>query len=232
MFQIVKTPAMADHYAELGRSLAPIGTVVELGIFRGGSTALLNELLRPGHLVAVDIASESGSLAFDRYAAEHPTVETLWGVSQADRDAVLSAIGVGPLDLVVDDGSHLYGLTAASFDLLFPLVRPGGVYVIEDWNWPFNPSEAESIYWRGHRSLSDLILDLAGLSVARPGIIERIELRGSLLIVEHGPADATGINVRRDPYRRSNWLRNAAVDRIRRPLSRIKRRLLAVTPRL
>jgi predicted methyltransferase len=35
------------------------------------------------------------------------------------------------LDLVVDDTSHL-GPTRASFNTLFPRLRPGGVYVIED----------------------------------------------------------------------------------------------------
>jgi len=38
------------------------------------------------------------------------------------------------IDLVIDDASHLLDETRASFETLFPLMRPGGIYVIEDWN--------------------------------------------------------------------------------------------------
>ena len=34
---------------------------------------------------------------------------------------------------MIDDASHLLDPTRSSFDVLFPLLRPGGVYVIEDW---------------------------------------------------------------------------------------------------
>ena len=36
-------------------------------------------------------------------------------------------------DLIVDDASHFGALTAATFQLLWPLVAPGGFYVVEDW---------------------------------------------------------------------------------------------------
>ena len=36
-------------------------------------------------------------------------------------------------DLIVDDASHLYRPTLASFEVLYPRLRPGGTYVIEDW---------------------------------------------------------------------------------------------------
>lgn len=45
----------------------------------------------------------------------------------------------GAPDIVVDDASHLSSLTIQSFAILFALLKPGGVYVIEDthasyWN--------------------------------------------------------------------------------------------------
>jgi hypothetical protein len=39
------------------------------------------------------------------------------------------------LDLIVDDASHTYEQTKASFEILFPLLQPGGIYLIEDWSW-------------------------------------------------------------------------------------------------
>jgi hypothetical protein len=40
---------------------------------------------------------------------------------------------------VVDDASHTYEETKASFEILFPLLQPGGIYLIEDWSWAHGP---------------------------------------------------------------------------------------------
>lgn len=36
------------------------------------------------------------------------------------------------IDIIVDDASHLNKLTISSFELLFPILNPGGIYFIED----------------------------------------------------------------------------------------------------
>ncbi|HEY2766460.1 MAG TPA: hypothetical protein VGJ13_20985 [Pseudonocardiaceae bacterium] len=46
----------------------------------------------------------------------------------------------GPLDIVIDDGSHISKHVIGSFDALFPHVRPGGLYVIEDLQMSYWPS--------------------------------------------------------------------------------------------
>lgn len=38
----------------------------------------------------------------------------------------------GLFDAIIDDGSHINELTIKSFDLLFPYLKSGGVYIIED----------------------------------------------------------------------------------------------------
>jgi hypothetical protein len=46
---------------------------------------------------------------------------------------------IGPLDLIVDDGSHVNGDQITTFKTLFPHLNPGGYYVIEDLQtsyWP------------------------------------------------------------------------------------------------
>jgi hypothetical protein len=224
-FNVVKWPNMLDHFQQLVGDLQPVETVVELGIYHGGSTVLLNELLRPRRLIAIDLTPASPAPRFDRYVAEHPEVSAHWGVDQSDRAAVLAAVGTEPIDLVVDDASHFYDLTAASFDVLFPRLRPGGRYLIEDWNWSFLPHHAEIGRWRVQRSMSDLLLDLAGLSLARPGTIGRITVLPSFIAVERGDADATGIDVRGDPYRRSDHRRNSRFAAVKEPASRIVRKV-------
>ncbi len=39
--------------------------------------------------------------------------------------------------MIVDDASHIGRLTAATYALLWPLVKPGGYYVVEDWADPW-----------------------------------------------------------------------------------------------
>lgn len=59
---------------------------------------------------------------------------------QTDRAALASLVRrTGPLDIVIDDGSHVSEHVLTSFSVLFPHVRDGGWYVIEDLQtsyWP------------------------------------------------------------------------------------------------
>jgi hypothetical protein len=43
----------------------------------------------------------------------------------------------GPLDVVIDDGSHYTEHQRGSFALLWPAVKPGGIYIIEDLQCTF-----------------------------------------------------------------------------------------------
>jgi predicted O-methyltransferase YrrM len=118
--------------------------VFELGVWKGGSVVFWAEALRPDRLVAVDKREGSDSPAFESYlAARTPRLQVHWAVDQSDQGrlrTLLDGAFDGLLDLVIDDASHLYGPTRASFETLFPRLRPGGLYVIEDWAWA---------HWRG-----------------------------------------------------------------------------------
>ena len=134
-----KTRELVERYVALCEATQP-KRIVELGINRGGSTALLSELTRPERLVAVELATEAAPLLTD-YIAEHglgDVVRPHYGVDQADRprltEIVDHELGAAALDLVVDDASHRYEPSRTSFEVLFPRLRHGGIYVIEDWS--------------------------------------------------------------------------------------------------
>jgi hypothetical protein len=105
--------------------------IVELGIAQGGSIALFAGYATDAQLVALDFSTERIE-PLDAHLADAGLVDRVhlaYGVDQSDRAAVLAAIeplGPEPLDLVLDDASHRYAETVASFDLLFPRLRPGG----------------------------------------------------------------------------------------------------------
>src|SRR5690349_9455306 len=52
----------------------------------------------------------------------------------ADALAKIRALGV-EFDIIVDDGSHASYHQQLAFDILYPLLKAGGFYIIEDLNW-------------------------------------------------------------------------------------------------
>ncbi len=92
-------------------------------------------------------------------------VSVYYGVNQADTARLAEIVrdefaGV-PLDLVVDDASHLFDETRASFNALFPHLRPGGSYIIEDWSWPHRWFVFPNPSYRAVTPVSAFALELA-----------------------------------------------------------------------
>lgn len=54
-------------------------------------------------------------------------------ISQDDEAKLNFIIGAyGPIDVFIDDASHINPLSIRTFELMFPKVKPGGVYIWED----------------------------------------------------------------------------------------------------
>jgi predicted O-methyltransferase YrrM len=138
LLRVAKPADLIEAYAGLLERCAP-SVIVELGICGGGSTALLALLAKPRKLVAIELDPEpiEGLATFLHSRGLADAVRPYFGVDQGDRDTVATIvdreIGTEPIDLVIDDASHLLRESRVSFDLLFPRLRPGGLYVIEDW---------------------------------------------------------------------------------------------------
>lgn len=137
-FLIRKPAALFERYVELADRFRG-GHLVELGIAAGGSTALLSLLAAPRSLTALELDPESVTALVEFIGARglSSVVRPHHGVDQADRERVAALVDSSradePIDLVIDDASHRYHETLASFEVLFPRLRPGGWYIIEDW---------------------------------------------------------------------------------------------------
>jgi SAM-dependent methyltransferase len=201
---IFKPRWRVEHYVELLERLKP-ARIFELGIFLGGSTALFAELARPRRLVAIDNRSrqpQSLTGYLDRRGLSE-LVHTYYDVNQADRARLIEIVGEAfgdePIDLVVDDCSHRYAATRAAFSVLFPLLRPGGVYVIEDWPWAHTPVGAEDADGAkpGQVPLTRLIFELILAIPGVPDLIERIEVDSNAAEVTRGhtPADPSSFDL-------------------------------------
>jgi Glycosyltransferase WbsX/Methyltransferase domain len=188
--------------------------MLEIGIWDGGSTAFWYEHLRPERLVAIDLQDREDSPYFRRWVTAGGLAErvlTRWRTDQADRQALHEIVERdlgGELDLVIDDGSHLDAPTRASFEALFPLLPPGGLYIVEDWAWEHWPEfQDPGHFWAGEESLAALVCDLVAAAGSSPALIGSLLVYEGFVVVERGPGsvDRHGFrladHVRRRPWR-------------------------------
>lgn len=119
-------------YLTLAGRIGTGGRVCEVGVDLGYSLAMWQALFPQGLVVGVD-----------HDPSAHWPDGTTRVVCEQDDPRMPSLVGdvSSSFDLIVDDASHHGGLTRATFELLWPLVTPGGWYVVEDWqvafgDWP------------------------------------------------------------------------------------------------
>ncbi|HKV44285.1 MAG TPA: class I SAM-dependent methyltransferase [bacterium] len=167
--------------------------VFELGIFRGGSVAFWFEHLRPQKHVAIDIAPWGDGEYFKRYVGARglgERVKTYWGTDQGDSARlrqIVRAEFTAPLDLVIDDASHMYALTKKSFETLFPLLRCGGLYVIEDWCWAHvGRWQAPDSPFAFQTPLTNLILECVEAAGSSPALVAGVNVFGHFAVIERG----------------------------------------------
>lgn len=189
---LLKNRAMIERQLEIYRA-AGVRHAFEFGIFQGGSSLLLTEALGLVRFAALDMSPPVEALdAIVVQQGLSDRIRLTYGVSQNSEDKVRQAIGAsfepGEIDLIIDDASHHYELTAASFEIAFPYLRAGGLYVIEDWGWAHWPGRWRDVDspWRERRALSELVVQLAVAVASRPDHFARLELYPTFAVLQKG----------------------------------------------
>lgn len=97
----------------------------------GASLKMWKHFFKKGSIYGIDI--------YDKSSLEENRIKTFKG-SQIDKVFLEEVIeNIGKPDLIIDDGSHINDHIIESFRILFPNLRSGGIYVIEDIQtsyWP------------------------------------------------------------------------------------------------
>ena len=108
--------------------------MMEIGVSFGGSLEMWRNYFGPkATIFGVDINPDCAARC-------DPPNQVRIG-SQADPAFLRQVVAeMGGLDIVLDDGSHFATHQRASFEALWPLLAPGGLYMIEDtqtayWPW-------------------------------------------------------------------------------------------------
>jgi predicted O-methyltransferase YrrM len=137
-FSLRKPPDLVNQLAELCNSHHG-ETIVELGIAAGGSTALIALMTQPRKLVACELSPTPVAALAELIQLRNlgDIVRPHYGIDQANKDALAKVLddelGNKPIELVIDDASHTYEATLASFEVIFPRLSDGGLFIIEDW---------------------------------------------------------------------------------------------------
>lgn len=155
--------------------------MIEIGVFRGGSLELWRKYFGPAaKLFGIDIDPACATLA------DSPNQVR---IGSQDDPAFLSSVvqEMGAPDIILDDGSHVADHQLASFKTLWPLLKTGGVYVIEDLHTAYWPGEWAGGYRRRHTAIEtvkQLIDEMHGWWHDQPEKISRKLELGAIHIYE------------------------------------------------
>jgi hypothetical protein len=189
-----KSPAdIALYEQEFGVELDQPMTLLELGIQRGGSMRMWLDLLPKAQIAGLDL---------NRIEVEpDPRLHIYQGFQQDPvvLDRIAAEVAPEGFDVILDDASHIGQYTAQSFWHLFPKhLKPGGVYVIDDWGCAYWPDWADGHAYTGPIGPGGSA-PVPSLTAGQPGRVERVR--------QHVRASARPIAAKLDPATRKRLMR-------------------------
>jgi len=236
---LLKPPDWVKYYEDLLGS-EKIDNVLELGVFQGGMAFLLPSMNAELRYLGVEMKPEHAGVS--SILAKRPDIGDRVRIefSRSQDDPTLPALvkeyfGGQPLDLVIDDASHMYGYTRRSFSQFFPLLRPGGLYIIEDWGWAHWPGYEPPKHWTVGPCLSNVLFEIAMATATEKDMIDKVEVYPAMFVVRRGqgplPEGWTldqSINIKGQAYSpvlsgRFNWVRLVRYNWWPRLLRRLRR---------
>lgn len=99
--------------------------VLEIGVQNGGALQIASKYFINGNIYGVDINKKVCDLSFSDNI-------TVYCFDAKNNSQFESYFGDKTFDTILDDGSHINSEVITTFRNLFPKIKPGGVYMIED----------------------------------------------------------------------------------------------------
>ena len=185
-------------------------TLLELGIYKGESLLLWRDYFQRGTIVGIDIKLPAKFQPTDRIH--------LYKGSQTNRSflsSVANSVAPEGVDIIIDDASHFGAYSKIAFWHLFNNhLKPGGLYVIEDWgtgywnDWPDGKSMNIDLYNKSKLRLNHFILMIINkMGLKIPFRSHNYGMVGFVkqLIDEQGAHDATRKTFKSKPKRASKF---------------------------
>lgn len=162
---------------------------LEIGVFKGGSIELWRKYFGPkAQISGIDVNPEC-----EAYVKKPNNV---FIGSQADKVFLSKVINnIGAPDIILDDGSHIANHQMTSFRELFPQLKIGGLYIIEDLHTAYWPGYYEGGYRRTGTAIElakTLVDDMhswyhkKGSKLADKTEIASVRFYDSMVVIEKG----------------------------------------------
>lgn len=105
-------------------------TLLEIGVQQGASIRMWHEFFQDATIAGVDVVEAPPALRelgprVRFFRADQSDPDQLRAVAEALQES-------GGLDIVIDDGSHICRHQITTFQVLYPYLKPGGIYFAED----------------------------------------------------------------------------------------------------
>tara|TARA_B100001248_G_C27390884_1_gene462291 strand:- start:637 stop:1503 length:867 start_codon:yes stop_codon:yes gene_type:complete len=106
--------------------------ILEIGVFSGGSLQLYENFFGKDNVEIIGIDIDNDCINFEN---KNTNIEI---GDQRDEQFLNKIINkYGSFDLILDDGGHLFEQQKVSFEILFPILEYGGIYIVEDISYRF-----------------------------------------------------------------------------------------------
>jgi hypothetical protein len=113
-------------------------TLLEVGVHSGESLKTFASYFANGQIIGVDIDDLGSDFS------DHPNVqfEICDQRSTIQLSEVCKRHAPNGIDIIIDDASHYGAWSLMTYNALFPFLKPGGLYFVEDWatgywgDWP------------------------------------------------------------------------------------------------
>lgn len=161
-----------EHYERLFKPYRnkPIH-LAEIGVQNGGSLETWAEYFpKAKRIVGVEIDPKFSGLTFDKPIELH---------IQDGKTPVL-----GSYDIVIDDGSHISDDMVSLFKAWWPLVKTGGLYIVEDLHTMWMPGYGTGAHMFFANMVNDVNREFSGQGYDISGL----EFYNSMVVIHKGPS--------------------------------------------
>jgi hypothetical protein len=100
-------------------------SLLEIGVLEGHSLQMWSEYFYNADIIGLDI-----DLKKYKFSSKH-NIE-LHECDATNYDQIINIVKDKSFDFIIDDGSHLLDHQIKTFNILFPYLKQGGLYIIED----------------------------------------------------------------------------------------------------
>ena len=174
--------------------------VLEIGVARGGSLDMWENYFVNGEIIGLDCNKW----------CENVTDKKLYIGNQADRKFLRSVIkSEKHFDVIIDDGGHKSEQVVTSFQELYPALKEGGIYLIEDVCCSYWPKYGGGFRKPGtiveiSKGLIDYVNEFSERNIFTQSLTA-IHFYHSMIVFEKGQKNKLDIKLKGEkwPYRQS-----------------------------